>query len=408
MVKIKISADGTSIGQNMQLLNISFVILNDSKTAKISRGQHSIGYYSIKIENYDALKICFQNANKEIESMKYILVEEKRVYLDYYVCADWKMMANLLGLKAANSNNPCIWCIKSKDNFWDIKNETSITNIAKGARIIDSLPQKETILTRTIPIHKYIPDMLHLFLRIFDKLFELLITDIQVLDKIINLNAFKTSSFKRLQKLEIFMIENVKSNFHFKIENNKISYNNLSGPNKIKVFKKIKIKNIIHDHPKAGCIHKIWMNFYSIYCKIKKNELTYEEVRLKTLKWLTAFLSCYQRTNVTPYIHVFASHLCDFVKEYGDVNLFTCQGIEKLNNHLTTYFHQGTNKKETTLKQLLEKRNRIELNDFKFCDEIKFNADNDSNDNDIENEMNENYLEIDDENYDSEREETNN
>jgi hypothetical protein len=53
---------------------------------------------------------------------------------------------------------------------------------------------------------------MHMFFRIFDKLFELLLGNIQILDKIFNVNekTFCVSKYKALQKLEKFITEECK------------------------------------------------------------------------------------------------------------------------------------------------------------------------------------------------------
>ena len=63
-------------------------------------------------------------------------------------------------------------------------------------------------------------------------------------------------------------------------------------------------------------------------------------------------------------MHIFVSHLHEFVYLYGEINLFTCQGNEKLNDLMKTYWFRSNNKNGKDLIQLMEKRNRIEFNYF--------------------------------------------
>ena len=35
--------------------------------------------------------------------------------IEYYFCADWKMMAETCGLYGPTSDHPCIWCEGKKD-----------------------------------------------------------------------------------------------------------------------------------------------------------------------------------------------------------------------------------------------------------------------------------------------------
>ena len=57
--------------------------------------------------------------------------------------------------------------------------------------------------------------------------------------------------------------------------------------------------------------------------------------------------------DVTPYIHAFANHVCEFLYQYHNISFFNQQGLEKLNDTTTKMFFRGTNMKgKDALKQL--------------------------------------------------------
>ena len=56
------------------------------------------------------------------------------------------------------------------------------------------------------------------------------------------------------------------------------------------------------------------------------------------------FFSCYQRNDVTPYIHVLSAHLHEFKILSIVTSEFTLQGLEKLNDLTTRQFFNATNK----------------------------------------------------------------
>lgn len=58
-------------------------------------------------------------------------------------------------------------------------------------------------------------------------------------------------------------------------------------------------------------------------------------------------------------MHAFAQHVPEFLRLYG--NIFSQQGLEKLNDLTTKHYQRATNQVYEALKQVLEKRNRIEL-----------------------------------------------
>jgi len=81
-------------------------------------------------------------------------------------------------------------------------------------------------------------------------------------------------------------------------------------------------------------------------------------------KWVAKFTSIYQSKHVTPYLHIFAMHLSELLIKQKNLVIFTQQGLEKLNDQTTIDFTKSANhnyRNLDALKQILSKRNRIEL-----------------------------------------------
>ena len=75
-------------------------------------------------------------------------------------------------------------------------------------------------------------------------------------------------------------------------------------------------------------------------------------------KWVGQTVSLYQTKDVTPYVHAFSMHVPEFLRLH---NMFTQQGLEKLNDLATKYFRRGTNHHDKkALQQILERSNRLE------------------------------------------------
>jgi len=66
-------------------------------------------------------------------------------------------------------------------------------------------------------------------------------------------------------------------------------------------------------------------------------------------------------------------HTSEFIKLHGNVVSFTQQGLEKLNDVTTKQYQHSTNHHDlSALKQVLEKRNRIEtLQDSGYDHEVQ-------------------------------------
>ena len=108
-------------------------------------------------------------------------------------------------------------------------------------------------------------------------------------------------------------------------------------------------------------LFKIWDHFYKTYSDVKKNLLTHDQTAEKTFRWAKMFFSIYHLSDFTPYMHIFSSHLHQFVKIHSGVNDFNTQGLEKLNDFTTVHYFRSTSKHpKTYLHQLLNKRNRLE------------------------------------------------
>ena len=83
------------------------------------------------------------------------------------------------------------------------------------------------------------------------------------------------------------------------------------------------------------------------------------------------FVVCIKQ-NVKPYIHALAMHVPELVHLYGNLLNFTQQGLEKLNDAITTHYLQGTNHhKQEALQQNMQKRNRLEELETGRCVRMK-------------------------------------
>lgn len=85
-------------------------------------------------EEYSDLKEPLAYIDSHLEKLKEIKMENKIFNIQYFFCSDWKFKTAALGLYAASSKHPCIWCTAEKGDFWDIKKNFSITDPKFNAR----------------------------------------------------------------------------------------------------------------------------------------------------------------------------------------------------------------------------------------------------------------------------------
>ena len=139
-------------------------------------------------ENYDNLKESLSDLTQEMSKLNKVTVEGKTYNIEYFLGGDWKFLACVCGLGAANQDYACIWCKCPRSQRYDIQRVWSLSNSAQGARSLEEISSfakskkfncKGTPLFNFIPIDHVIIDTLHLFLRISDNLTELLIRELR-------------------------------------------------------------------------------------------------------------------------------------------------------------------------------------------------------------------------------------
>lgn len=145
------------------------------------------------------------------------------------------------------------------------------------------------------------------------------------------------------------------------------------GPRKHTVFQNIQLAELFPKLPRVQNIQELWNDFQKLYTMLQKDEVSTDECNSFTKdakQWVLSFTAIYQSKNVTPYIHILSKHIPEFLHKYKNLNKFTQQGMEKLNDQTTLDFAKSTNHNYhnlDALKQLMQKRNRIEyLEDHGF------------------------------------------
>ena len=193
------------------------------------------------------------------------------------------------------------------------------------------------------------------------------------------ISKFELAKYKHMNSLQHFLNErcNVRFQFTWIAETKKLTWRDLVGPEKTKLFENFSLVEIMPVHEKFDSLVKIWLDFYEIVQLVKTVQIDAVELKERTAEWLRLYLTVYARATVTPYMHAFVAHLAEFVHLYKDINAFNCQGLEKLNDMTTGQFFKGTNKHDTALHQILKKRNRMEFLATYTCE---FNGDEQNDD----------------------------
>ena len=134
-----------------------------------------------------------------------------------------------------------------------------------------------------IPLDHVIIDRLHLFLRISDVLIELLIRQLKcedAIDKKLTFNTgFARDKYRHMDAYEKFL-HSIGIAFEWSVDKDtkKLSYRDLTGPEKILVFQKINIKELLLNFADNIKIENLWKSFINIFGELKLDYSTDDEV----------------------------------------------------------------------------------------------------------------------------------
>jgi hypothetical protein len=231
-------------------------------------------------------------------------------------------------------------------------------------------------------------DLLHGWLRSSDKLENLLYQAIQHLDKLNKGWADDTKMDNKPNLIKfIRYLESIGIKKSYNLHGGKIRFRQFTGLEKLKIFKHVNLVSLYPEMKNVEKIQSLWTRLFRIFDTLKhgnyeNKETMASEIKDSTSEWLEDFLEIYHEDHVTPYIHVLVEHVHEMVAMYGDLSLFTTEGklflnkisktfsfyfqvscvlgLEKLNDLTTKLYFQSTNKHSDFLKQILNKRNRME------------------------------------------------
>ena len=377
-IKIKLTGDGTNIAKSIHVVNFAFTLFNEGSAANSPFGNHSLAIFQGP-EDYNSLKTSLADIVKEASELRSIKVRGKEHEIEYFFGGDLKFLAIVCGIEAANAKYACVWCKCSNCDRWDMSKDWSAFDVSKGARTIDEiercskLSKARSFSCCEIPVFKFIPidhviiDTLHLFLRVADLLINLLIQELRRQDGIAKATLDR-DKHSHVTSYESFL--NTVCKIHFRWytsqETKQMQWRDLTGPEKIRLFKNIDIPKLFPSLPNDAILQDIWTEFWRLFNELGKADTDPKELQEDIKIWVRNFLKVYQTKNITPYVHAFAFHVPEFMEAYGSICQFSQQGLEKLNDITTQHFLRGTNHHDVAaLKQVMEKRNRIEELDDK-------------------------------------------
>ena len=299
-----------------------------------------------------------------------------------YFSSDWKFLSIILGFNASNANYFCPWCLCTKK---DIGNKHKTYIIEKKMYQIKPAffdshssikPPPGHIkppLLQMIPLNHYIPDELHIMLRIWDRLWLLVIQELKMQNQF---NDFTRSKI-------ISEMRRIKVSFHFWQDQGTQNWNytSLMGGDKEIVLKSFNF-GVVFDEERSFLINSLWRGFYELYKNIKIKETNSTQFADQAKQWLDLFLTpsqgepntisfkmgLYRPKDITPYIHVLINHIPEFMEQHYQFGLsaFSCTPVEKKNHDQVSAFFRKTMKdggkgaeRKSAIFEILHYENRL-------------------------------------------------
>ena len=386
-INIKISGDGTNVGKRLQLLNVTFSIINEGSIAASEKGNYVLLIAKTK-DDYKGIKNCMRDLHLEMKNLNSVTVDGLLFPVTLFLGGDWKFLATVCGIGPANQDYACIWCLCPRIARHDVSKEWPLMDIANNSRTIakineDMKGKKHNCVNppifEFIELDHVIIDTLHLFLRVCDILIDNLIRQLRKEDaceKTTFKSGFNVGKFHHMQKFwELLNSLGIPFKFYVNNATQKLEYRSLNGPEKLLLFEKINVNELLGNLPSAHLINKLWKNFLGLYIKLRKtykNEEEIHQLKREITIWTQDFLHIYQSSHITPYMHAFRCHVPDFLKLYGNIGNFNQQGLEKYNDIVSKdYFRSSNHRGVEALKQIMLKKNRIQHLEAKGAERVK-------------------------------------
>ena len=331
--------DGAPVGKFKTFTNLSVSLLDEPTPAQ--RQPQLIAILPGQ-EDYARLIDIMAHVNLEIAE-----IERDGIYIDgvrrnvrFFLCADYKFLLTTCGLKSANSNNACLFCECHKASYG-----------VGGARERFQLRAGQPGVVRnhllpSIPLERTVIDVMHMYLRVSDKI--LLLIRREISDR--EVDAF-------VEELR----QNISCRGKIYAKDGKVEFANLDCNDRQRIIAFLCSSDLLVRHlgKKRGTEVKLLLAKFAKTMAVFHTSSDPDEIRSNSMTFLKMFLLLFQSSNVTPYIHMMAHHGHQIASRVGCLNDFTQQHVEKLNHFATSTFFTCTNFKDGVRQTMLQHGRRL-------------------------------------------------
>ena len=158
---------------------------------------------------------------------------------------------------------------------------------------------------------------------------------------------------KQIKPAVELAFKNIKIHFEFFQSGRQWSWTSLMGPDKKIMLEKFPVLQFVSG-ARGEDIEKLWQEFYRLYIILHKADLSDQEIdqfETDAQNWVRMFCrptqghmnsstqipGLYRKEDVTPYMHVFAKHIPQFMRQLKEkglsLQIFSTSSIEKKNHN---------------------------------------------------------------------------
>ncbi|CAG8723262.1 35782_t:CDS:2, partial [Gigaspora margarita] len=262
VIHVHISGDGRNVGRKIKHVIVTCYILDDILNIHKAEFHYTIILYSGN-ENYEILKKVMEPMINELHNLVTNGLDSSgtRWMIIPHFSSDWKFLSIILGFNAANANYFCPWCLCSKKEIGNKNKVYVIEKTIEQLQITKPPPGHfKAPLLYMIPLEHYLPDLLHIMLRIWDRMWSLVVQELKSENRYDdNIRAIIHSEMQRIS---------VK--FHFWQDHDTQSWNNTS----------------LMGDDKETVLH-----FYALYIAMKQQNFDLGLFSIQAKSWLDLFLT---------------------------------------------------------------------------------------------------------------------
>ncbi len=311
-INIRLAGDGTNVAKHFTVLNFTFGFLDSFKEgaldngtldANTALGNFILGKYHIKKECYADLKIALKELSEKLSELKEIQLDGIRYKIEFWLGGDLKFISLVTGINAASSNYPCPWCILHKNQFSNNSFDHSINRILSGSEY-GQLHE---------PVENIIPDVLHMFMRITDKLERKLHDDIEELNNTFSNTIEGNANFELY--VNFLELINIKKPYYKDKTTSQLVLRDLNGVEKKRLFERINLPLMFPELENGSTLNEIWTDFINLTFDLKDDRLSVTQIKDQAKKWLELFTSLPSvdsANDITPFLQAIYTSKRDF------------------------------------------------------------------------------------------------